>query len=54
MHEPYLVETSYPYEFVRCRTLTEAKQKVKDFKKKGKYASIIICGENGNDYILAD
>lgn len=48
----YTVETTYPYEFVHCETLTEARRQVREFKKKGKRASIIAVTENGNDYIV--
>ena len=48
----YKVETSYPYEFASCETLTEARKKVREFKKKGKKAFIVVVTENGNDYIL--
>ena len=47
----YTVETTYPYEFVHCKTLTEARKQARKFKKEGKYASIIVVTENGNDYI---
>ena len=47
----YIVETTYPYEFVYCKTLTEARKHVRKLKKEGKYASIIVVTENGNDYI---
>lgn len=49
----YTVETSHPYEYVKCKTLTEARKQVRKFKAKGKYASIVVMTENGNDYILA-
>lgn len=47
----YTVETTYPYEFVHCKTLTESRKHVRKFKKEGKHASIIAVAENGNDYI---
>lgn len=47
----YVVETTYPYEFVRCKTLTEARKQVRKLKKEGKHAFIIAVTENGNDYI---
>ena len=51
MEVKYIVETTYPYEFVKCKTLTEARKQVWKFKKEGKRASIITVAENGNDYI---
>ena len=50
-NKEYVVETSYPYEFVKCVSIKEARQKVKEFKKKGKLAHIIVY-QNGQDYIL--
>lgn len=47
----YMVETNYPYEFIKCASLSEAKQKIKEFKKKGKLAHIVVY-QNGQDYIL--
>lgn len=47
----YTVETTYPYEFVKCKTLTEARKQVRKFKKEGKNASIVAVAKNGNDYI---
>lgn len=41
----YKVETSYPYEFASCETLTEARKKVREFKKKGKKAFIVVVTE---------
>lgn len=48
----YTVETAYPYEFVKCKTLVDARKQVRKFKKEGKHASIIAVTENGNDYIV--
>ena len=48
----YIVETTYPYEFVYCKTLTEARKHVRKFKKEGKYASIVAITKNENDYIV--
>lgn len=50
-NKEYMVETNYPYEFTKCASLSEARQKVKEFKKKGKLAHIVIH-QNGQDYIL--
>lgn len=50
----YVVETNYPYEFYHCKTLTKAKRKRSELRRKGKRDSIIYVTENGNDYILAD
>ena len=47
----YMVETNYPYEFLKCTSLKEARQKVKELKKKGKLAHIVVH-QNGQDYIL--
>lgn len=47
----YMVETNYPYEFIKCASLSEARQKVKEFKKKGRLAHIVMS-QNGQDYIL--
>lgn len=47
----YMVETSYPYEFIKCVSLSEARRKVKELKKKGKLAHIVVY-QNGQDYIL--
>lgn len=48
----YIVETIYPYEFVHCKTLTEARKQVRKFKKEGKHSSIIAITKNENDYIV--
>lgn len=47
----YMVETNYPYEFIKCASLSEARRKVKELKKKGKLAYIIVY-QNRQDYIL--
>lgn len=49
----YCVEVvTEPYEFERCKNRTEAKQKVKEFKKQGKIAYVTGLTQNGNDYII--
>lgn len=47
-----IVETSYPYEHFECKNITEARKKVKEVRKSGRYASIVCQNENGNDYIV--
>ena len=47
----YVVETNYPYEFIKCASLSEARRKVKELKKKGRLAHIVMY-QNGQDYIL--
>lgn len=44
--------TKYPYEFLTCTSLTEARRQVREFKRKGRLAHIVVVAENGNDYIL--
>lgn len=53
-HVTYTVETSYPYEFTNFTDLTEAKRKVAEYKRNGRYAVIVVSDVRGNDYILAD
>lgn len=48
----YTVETTYPYEFLTCISLTEARKQVREFKRKGRLAHIVVVTESGNDYIL--
>lgn len=50
----YIVETTYPYKYKECKTETEARKAVREFKKNGIYAHIVVLTENGNDYILAE
>lgn len=50
----YTVETTYPYEFKKCKTEAEARKAVKEFNKKGRKAHIVVSTGNGNDYILAN
>ena len=48
----YIVETVYPYKFYSCKTITEARKKKTELRKKGIAASIVCKNENGNDYIV--
>lgn len=47
----YAVATNHPYELVRCKTIIEAKQTQKEFRKKGRYVSIVVCNNSGCDYL---
>ena len=48
----YCVETSAPYEFVRCKNRTKARREVQNFKKQGRTAVVIVLTPKGNDYII--
>ncbi|HAU87296.1 MAG TPA: hypothetical protein DCW90_17965 [Lachnospiraceae bacterium] len=51
----YTVETSYPYIFVKCASLTQAKRaKAKIRKEIGRVSTIVAVTENGNDYIFSN
>ena len=49
----YSVESPFPYEIHKCKTLKEAKRiRAEIRRRRGVKSSIVGLTENGNDYIL--
>ena len=49
----YSVESPFPYEIHKCKTLKEAKKiRAEIRKRRGVKSSIVGLTKNGNDYIL--
>lgn len=48
----YTVEAFFPYEYVKCTSLAEAREKVREFRQKGKNSQIVGLTEDGKDYLI--